>query len=86
MMKIGVVYPQIELGGDPEAVRRFGLAAEELGVRPPARVRPRARRRHGPRTQALTGPTPKSDPFHDPFVMFAYLAGATSAWRSPPGS
>ena len=31
VMKIGVVYPQIELRGDPEAVRRFGLAAEELG-------------------------------------------------------
>ena len=30
-MQIGVVYPQIELGGDPEAVRRIGRATEELG-------------------------------------------------------
>ena len=29
-MKIGVIYPQIEMKGDPEAVRRFGLAAEQL--------------------------------------------------------
>ena len=30
-MKIGVIYPQNELKGDPAAVRRIGLAAEELG-------------------------------------------------------
>src|SRR4029450_1680203 len=30
-MQIGVVYPQIELGGDPEAVRRIGRATEDLG-------------------------------------------------------
>jgi hypothetical protein len=30
-VQIGVVYPQIELGGDPTAVRQFGRAVEELG-------------------------------------------------------
>jgi hypothetical protein len=30
-MQIGIVYPQIELGGDPGAVRRFGRAVEDLG-------------------------------------------------------
>ena len=30
-MKLGVVYPQTELRGDPEAVRRITLATEELG-------------------------------------------------------
>jgi hypothetical protein len=30
-MQIGAVYPQIELRGDPSAVRRLGLAVEELG-------------------------------------------------------
>jgi hypothetical protein len=30
-MKIGVVYPQIELRGDPEAVRRIGTSVEPLG-------------------------------------------------------
>jgi len=30
-MKIGVIYPQTELQGDPEAVRRIRLATEELG-------------------------------------------------------
>jgi hypothetical protein len=31
-MYIGVVYPQTELRGDPNAVRRIGLAVEELGL------------------------------------------------------
>ena len=30
-MQIGAVYPQTELRGDPGAVRRHGLAVEELG-------------------------------------------------------
>ena len=30
-MEIGVVYPQTELEGDPEAVRAIGLATEDLG-------------------------------------------------------
>jgi hypothetical protein len=30
-MEIGVVYPQIELRGDPIAVRQFAVAAEYLG-------------------------------------------------------
>ena len=30
-MKIGVVYPQTELEGDPTAVKEIGLATEDLG-------------------------------------------------------
>ena len=30
-MKIGIIYPQTELKGDPSAVKRIGVAAEELG-------------------------------------------------------
>ena len=30
-MKVGVVYPQTELKGDPQAVPDIGLATEELG-------------------------------------------------------
>ncbi len=32
---------------------------------------------HADRTPELTGPYTEHDPFHDPFVMFAYLAGIT---------
>jgi hypothetical protein len=30
-LRIGVVYPQTELRGDPGAVRKFGTGAEDLG-------------------------------------------------------
>ena len=30
-MKAGVVYPQVELGGDTGAVKAFAQAAEDLG-------------------------------------------------------
>src|SRR2546421_10309947 len=32
---------------------------------------------HADRTPQLTGPYTELDPFHDPFVMFAYLAAIT---------
>jgi hypothetical protein len=31
-MKAGVVYPQIELGGDTGAVKAFAQAADDLGT------------------------------------------------------
>ena len=76
-MRIGVVFPQTELGGDVGAVRAYGQGVEALGYRhllaydhvlgadPEAHAPWR-----GPYTIATT--------FHEPFVMFGYLAGATT--------
>jgi hypothetical protein len=30
-MRVGVTYPQTELGGDPGAIRAYGQQVEELG-------------------------------------------------------
>ena len=30
-MKVGLVYPQVELRGDPQAVHDIGVGAEQLG-------------------------------------------------------
>ena len=30
-MRVGAVYPQIELGGDPGAVKAFAQATEDMG-------------------------------------------------------
>ncbi len=75
-MKIGVVYPQIELGGNPQAVRDFGLAAEALGYDHLLAYDHVVGATHD-REPKLTGPYTENDPFHDPFMMFAYLAGVT---------
>ena len=73
-MEIGVIYPQIELGGDPAAVREYGLAAEQLGYDHLLAYDHVVGATHD-RTPKLWGPYTEQDPFHDPFIMFAYLAG-----------
>ena len=40
---------------------------------------------HADRTPPLTGPYTENDPFHDPFVMFAYLAAITQRIRLATG-
>ncbi|MDQ1432588.1 MAG: hypothetical protein QOF40_3190 [Actinomycetota bacterium] len=76
-MEIGVVYPQTELRGDPDAVRRIGRAVEELGFDHLLAYDHVLGAVHADRTPPLTGPYTEHDPFHDPFVMFAHLAGIT---------
>jgi probable F420-dependent oxidoreductase len=84
-MEIGVVYPQIELGGDPIAVRRFGMAIEELGFEHLLTYEHVLGAVHADRSPGLTGPYTEHDPFHDPFVMFAYLAAITRRIRFVTG-
>jgi probable F420-dependent oxidoreductase len=76
-VQIGVVYPQNELAGDPIAVRRIGRAVEDLGFAHLLAYDHVLGAVHTDRTPQLTGPYTERDPFHDPFVMFSYLAGIT---------
>lgn len=76
-MKIGAVYPQTELRGDPTAVRTIALAAEQLGFDYLLAYDHVLGAVHTDREPPLPGPYTEHDPFHDPFVMFAYLAGIT---------
>jgi probable F420-dependent oxidoreductase len=76
-MEIGVVYPQIELGGDPEAVRRIGRATEDLGFDHLLAYDHVLGAVHEDRDPPLVGPYTERDPFHDPLVMFAHLAAMT---------
>jgi probable F420-dependent oxidoreductase len=75
-VRIGVVFPQTELGGDVGAVRAYGQGVEALGYRHLLAydhvlgADPEA---HAP----WRGPYNVATTFHEPFVMFGYLAGAT---------
>lgn len=71
------MYPQIELRGDPAAVGRIGKAIEAMGFDHLLTYDHILGAVHAGRTPPLTGPYTERDPFHDPFVMFAYLAGIT---------
>jgi probable F420-dependent oxidoreductase len=73
-MKIGVVYPQIEFGSDPGAIREYAQTVEELGythilaydhVLGANPVRP----------DRLNGPYTHESLFMEPLVLFSYMAG-----------
>jgi probable F420-dependent oxidoreductase len=85
VMELGAVYPQIELKGDPEAVRKIGLGVEAMGFDYLLAYDHVLGAVHSDREPALTGPYTEHDPFHDPFVMFAYLAGLTKTLRFASG-
>jgi probable F420-dependent oxidoreductase len=76
-MKIGAVYPQIELRGDPQAVRRIGTGVESLGFDYLLTYDHVLGAAHAGREPKLLGPYTEQDPFHDPLVMFAHLAALT---------
>jgi len=76
-MKTGVVYPQVELGGDTGAVKAFAQAAEDLGYDHIVIYDHVLGAVHAGREPKLTGPYKESDPFHEPLVTYAYLAGVT---------
>src|SRR3981081_718027 len=84
-MDIGAVYPQIELRGDPAAVRRIGKAVEDLGFDHLLAYDHVLGAVHADRTPQLTGPYTENDPFPDPVGMFAYLAGMTERSRFATG-
>src|SRR6201987_3419548 len=77
MMKAGVVYPQIELGGDIGAVKAFAQAAEDLGYDHIVIYDHVLGAVHADREPKLTGPYKETVPFHEPLVTYAYLAGIT---------
>src|ERR1700733_6549581 len=76
-MRIGVVFPQTELGGDPGAVRAFATAATELGYAHIA-VFDHVVGADPAVHQGWSGPYDVHTTFHEPFVLFGYLAALTS--------
>ena len=77
-MRFGAVFPTTEIGNDPIAVRDFAQAAEALGYVRLTAYDHVLGAEHADRTPPLTGPYTQHDPFHEPMVLFGYLAGLTS--------
>jgi len=76
-MRIGVVFPQTEIGADPGAIRTYAQEVERLGFT------------HLLAYDHVLGADPAAHPgwrgpythehtFHEPFVLFGYLAGICS--------
>jgi probable F420-dependent oxidoreductase len=74
-MKLGVVFPQTEIGADPTVIRDFAQAVEGMGYD--------YLLAYDHVLGADTANRPgwmgydREDAFHEPFVLFGYLAGCT---------
>lgn len=73
-MRVGTVLPQIEIGGDVEAVRAFAAATDDLGFDHLLAYDHVLGAQHADRDPPLVGPYDEHDTFHDPLVLFAHLA------------
>ncbi|MHB8375534.1 MAG: LLM class F420-dependent oxidoreductase [Dehalococcoidia bacterium] len=77
-MKLGVVFPQTEIGSDPVAIRDYAQAAEQLGYNH-VLVFDHVLGAHVDRFEGrFRPPYNYKTPFHEPFVLFGYLAALTS--------
>jgi probable F420-dependent oxidoreductase len=76
-MRIGVVFPQTELGGDAGAVRAYAQRAEELGFTHVLAYDHVVGADPAVHT-GWDGPYDVHTTFHEPMVLFGYLAAVTS--------
>ena len=77
LVRIGVVFPQTEIGADPVAIRDYAQAAESLGYDHLAAFDHVLGANRASRPN-WTGTYDHTHSFHEPFVLFGYLAGLTS--------
>ena len=83
-MRFGVVFPQTEIGTDPAVIRDFAQTAEALGYHHILAydhvigANPASR-------QGWRPPYTHKDSFHEPFVLFSYLAGVTKSLEFTTG-
>ena len=75
-MKIGVVFPQTEIGNDPIVIRDYAQTAEGLGFSH-VLAYDHVLGANPQRPGGWSGPYTYLSPFHEVFVLFGYLAGVT---------
>ncbi len=75
-MKIGVVFPQTEIGNDPVAIRDYAQAVEAMGYTHILTF-DHVLGANPERPGGWKGPYTHRHAFHEPFVLFGFLACAT---------
>ncbi|HLE14205.1 MAG TPA: LLM class F420-dependent oxidoreductase [Anaerolineales bacterium] len=75
-MEIGLVYPQTEFGDDPAAIQDYAQMAEGLGFSHVLAF-DHILGANPDRPGGWKGPYTYQTPFHEPFVLFSYMAGVT---------
>lgn len=75
-MRIGVVLPQVEIGTDPAAIRDYAQAVEAMGYTH-ILVFDHVLGANPDRPGGFAGPYTYRHLFHEPFVLFGFLAAVT---------
>ena len=75
-MNIGVVFPQVEIGQDPIAIRHYAQAVEAMGYTH-ILVFDHVLGANPERPGGWKGPYTYRHAFHEPFVLFGFLAAVT---------
>src|SRR5262245_19548972 len=83
-MKYGVVFPQTEFGNDPATIKDYAQTAEGLGY-DYLLVYDHVLGAHPAREPKPTGPYTHEHPFHEPMVLFGFLAGVTTRLQLTTG-
>ncbi len=76
MMNLGVVFPQTEFGSDPAAIRDYAQMVEGLGFSH-ILAYDHVLGANPERPGGWKGPYTFQSPFHEPFVLFSFMAGVT---------
>jgi len=84
-MQFGAVFPTTEIGTDPVAIRDFAQAAESLGYARITAYDHVLGAEHADREPPLHGPYTPADAFHEPMVLFGFLAGITTTLELSTG-
>ena len=83
-MQLGAIFPQTEIGADPGAVRDFAQAAEALGYEH-LLVFDHVLGADASKRESWERPYSHIDLFHEPFVLFGYLAAFTETIQMTTG-
>ncbi len=75
-MNLGVVFPQTEYGNDPAAIRDYAQTAEGLGFTHLIAY-DHVLGANPERPGGWKGPYTHETPFHEPFVLFGFMAAVT---------
>ncbi len=76
-MKLGVALPIVDIGGEPAALRDFAQAAQAIGYHGIAAPDHVLGVNVASRPNWTQGRARSTDWYHDPFVLFGFLAGCT---------
>lgn len=75
-VKLGAVFPQLEIGSDPRDIARYAREVEAMGYDSLV-IFDHVLGAHPDRPGGWSGPYKHTDMFHEPFVLYGHLAAIT---------